>query len=210
MCTTLHPFICWWSFRLFPCLDWGEECCCEDTNAYIFWIIALSRYMPWSGIAGSYGSSFTILNSTTGILSPPLALFIVMLSKAHLTSHSRMSISRWVTTPSWLPGSLRPFLYSYSVYSCHLFLISSASVRSILFLSFIVPIFVWYAPLVSPVFLKRSLVFPIPLFSSISLHCSLRKAFLYLLAVLWNSAFKWVYLFFFSFAFHVSSFHSYL
>ena len=136
MCTTLHPFICWWSFRLFPCLDWGEECCCEDTNAYIFWIIALSRYMPWSGIAGSYGSSFTILNSTTGILSPPLALFIVMLSKAHLTSHSRMSISRWVTTPSWLPGSLRPFLYSYSVYSCHLFLTSSASVRSFLFLSF--------------------------------------------------------------------------
>ena len=33
-------------------------------------------------------------------------------------------------------------MYSSSVYSCHLFLISSASVRSILFLSFIVPIFV--------------------------------------------------------------------
>ena len=33
------------------------------------------------------------------------------------------------------------FLYSSSVYSCHLFLISSASVRSIPFLSFIEPIF---------------------------------------------------------------------
>ena len=32
------------------------------------------------------------------------------------------------------------------------------------------------------------------LFSSISLHWSLRKAFLFLLAILWNSAFKWVYL----------------
>ena len=31
---------------------------------------------------------------TTGIPSPPLALFIVMLPKAHLTSHSRMSGSR--------------------------------------------------------------------------------------------------------------------
>ena len=30
------------------------------------------------------------------------------------------------------------------------------------------------------------------LFSSISLHCSLRKAFLSLLSVLWNSAFRWV------------------
>ena len=32
--------------------------------------------------------------------------------------------------------------------------------------------------LVSPIFLKRSLVFPILLFSSISLYCSLKKAFL--------------------------------
>ena len=46
----------------------------------------------------------------------------------------------------------------------------------------------------SLIFLKRSLVFPILLFSSISLHCSLRKAFLSLLAILWNSAIKWVYL----------------
>ena len=37
------------------------------------------------------------------------SLFIVMLSKAHLTSHSRKFISRWVTTSSWLSGSLRPF-----------------------------------------------------------------------------------------------------
>ena len=41
---------------------------------------------------------------------------------------------------------------------------------------------------------KSSLVFPILLFSSISLHCSLRKSFLSFLAILWNSAFKWVYL----------------
>ena len=37
-------------------------------------------------------------------------------------------------------------------------------------------------------------VFPILLFSSISLHCSLSKAFLSLLAICWNSAFRWVYL----------------
>ena len=54
-----------------------------------------------------------------------------MLPKARLTSHSRMSGSRWVITPSWLFGSWRSFLHSSSVYSCHLFLISSASVRSI-------------------------------------------------------------------------------
>jgi len=32
-----------------------------------------------------------IPSPSTGIPSPPLALFVVMLSKAHLTSHSRMS-----------------------------------------------------------------------------------------------------------------------
>ena len=117
-----------------------------------------------------------------------------MLPKAHLTSHSRMSSSSWVITLSWLSGSWRSFLHSSSVYSCHLFLISSASIRSLPFLSFIVPIFVWNFPLISLIFLKRSLVFPILLFSSISLHWSLRKAVLSLLVILWNSAFKWVYL----------------
>ena len=106
-----------------------------------------------------------------------------MLPKAHLTSHSRTSGSRWMITPLWLSGSWRSFLYSSSVYSCHLFLISSASVWSLLFLSFIEPIFAWNIPLLSLIFLKRSLVFPILLFSSISLHWSLRKTFLSLLAI---------------------------
>ena len=44
--------------------------------------------------------------------------------------------------PSWFSGSFISFFYS-SVYSCHFFLISSASVRSITFMSFIEPIFAW-------------------------------------------------------------------
>jgi len=48
--------------------------------------------------------------------------------------------------------------------------------------------------LLSRVFLKRSLVFPILLFSFTSLHCSLKRAFLCVLAVLWSSPFSWVYL----------------
>ena len=83
-------------------------------------------------------SSFRIWNSSPGIPSPPLALFIVMLSRIHLTSHFRMSGSKWVTTPSRLSGSLRHFLYSSSVYSCHLLLISSAFARSLLFLAIII------------------------------------------------------------------------
>ena len=50
-------------------------------------------------------SSFRIWNSSVGVPSPPLVLFIVILPKAHLTSQSRMSGSRWVITPSWLSES---------------------------------------------------------------------------------------------------------
>ena len=130
------------------------------------WVFQICWHIECSTFTAS---SFRIWNSSTGIPSPPLAFFVVMLSKAHLTSHSGMSGSRWVMTPLWLSGSWRSFLYSSSVYSCHLFLISSASVRSRPFLSFIEPIFAWNFPLVSLIFLKRSLVFPILLFSSISL-----------------------------------------
>ena len=56
------------------------------------------------------------------------------------------------------------------------------------------PIFARNVHLVSLIFLTRSLVFPLLLFSSISLHWSLRKAFLSLLAILYNSAFKCEYL----------------
>ena len=58
-------------------------------------------------------SSSRIWNSLTGIPSPPLALFVVMLFKAHLTSHSRMSGSRSVITLSWLSGSLNVFFVQF-------------------------------------------------------------------------------------------------
>ena len=61
-------------------------------------------------------SSFRIWNSSTGIPSPLLALFIVMLPKAHVTSLSRISGSRLVMMPLWLSESWRSFLHSSSVY----------------------------------------------------------------------------------------------
>ena len=153
------------------------------------WLFQICWHIECSTSTASY---FRIWNSSTAIPSPPPALFVVMLPKAHLTLNSRMSGSRWVITPSWLSGSWRSFLYHSSLYSCHLFLISSAPVKSISFLSFIEPI--RNVPLVSLIFLKRSLVFPILFFPSLSLYRSLRKAFLPFLAILCNSAFKWVYL----------------
>ena len=126
-------------------------------------------------------SSLRIWNSSTGIPLPPLALFIVMLPKAHLTSHSRMSGSRWVITPSWLSGLWRSFLYSSSVYSCHLFLISSAFLGPHHFCPLLCPslheIFRWYL-----IFLKRSSSFPFycfPLF--LCIDCWGRLSYLSLL-----------------------------
>ena len=105
----------------------------------------------------------------------PLALFVVMLPRAHLTSLSGISGSKWVTTPPWSSGSLTPFWYSSAVYSCYLLLISSASVTSLAFLSFIVPILPWNLLSISLISSMRSLVFPILLFSCLSLHHSFKN-----------------------------------
>ena len=88
------------------------------------WVFQICWHVDYSTLTAS---SFRIC--TAGISSPPIALFIVMLPKVHLTSHFRMSGFRWMIAPSWVSGSWRSFLYS-SVYSCHL-LKSSVSVRSI-------------------------------------------------------------------------------
>ena len=66
-----------------------------------YWVFQICWYMECSTFTAS---SFRIWNSSAGIPSPPLALFIVMLPKVHLTLHSRMSGSRWVIIPSWLSG----------------------------------------------------------------------------------------------------------
>ena len=85
-------------------------------------------------------SSFRIWNSSAGIPSPWLASFVVMLLKALLTSHSRMFGSQWVTAPSWLSRSLRPFFYSF--FLCVL----ATSSQSLLLL---LDLF-WFCPLLCP------------------------------------------------------------
>ena len=147
------------------------QCCCHC------WIFQICWYTECSTLTASL---FRILNSLAEMPSPLLVfiVFIVMLPKAHLTSYSKKSDSRWVSTSSFLSRSLRSFLYSSSIYSCHLFLISFTSIRSILFLIFIMPILAQNVPLISRVILKRSLVYPSYFSPSISLHCLFKKVFL--------------------------------
>ena len=68
------------------------------------------EYSTWTA------SYFRIWKSSAGISAPPLALLVVMFPKTYFTPHSRISGCRWVTTPSWLSQSLRPFLHSYCCY----------------------------------------------------------------------------------------------
>ena len=95
--------VVWAFFGIAFLLDWKENwplpVLGHCWGFQICWYIVCST---------STASSFRIWNDSTGIPSPPLALFIVMLSKATLTLHSRMSGSRWVIT-SWLYVSWRSF-----------------------------------------------------------------------------------------------------
>ena len=82
--------------------DWNDlfQSCSHCWIFQICWHIECSTFTA---------SSFRIWNSSTGIPSPLLALFIVMLPKDNLTSHSRMFGSRWMITRSWISGLWRSF-----------------------------------------------------------------------------------------------------
>ena len=77
------------------------------------WVFQICLHIECSTFTAS---SFRIWNSSAGTPSLLLALFRVMLPKAHLTLHSRMSGSKWVITPTWLSGSLRSFLYFFCAF----------------------------------------------------------------------------------------------
>ena len=97
--------VVWTLFDIAFPWDWNENWPIPVFHCWVFqicWHIECSTFTA---------SSFRILNSSAGIPSPPLALFVVMLPKAYLTSHTRMSYSRWVLTPSLLSGSWKSVLY---------------------------------------------------------------------------------------------------
>ena len=108
-------WIVFWTFFGIALLwDWNES-----WTFPVLWPL-LYFLMCWHIECTTFtASSFRIWNSSNGIASSPLALFIVILPKAHLTSCSRMSSSRWVITSLQLSRSLRTLLYSSSMYPCH-------------------------------------------------------------------------------------------
>ena len=101
--------VIWTSFGISFLWDWNENW------PYPFcghcWVFQMCWHIECSTFTAS---SFRIWNSSTGIPSPPLALFVVMLPTTHLTFHSRISGSRWVITPSWLSRSLRSLYWDHS------------------------------------------------------------------------------------------------
>ena len=96
----------WTSFGIAFLWNWNENWIFPSCGHC--WVLQLCWHIECRTLTVS---SFRMWNSSAGISSPPLALLVVMLPKAHLTLNSRMCGSRWVITSSWLSGSLRSFLY---------------------------------------------------------------------------------------------------
>ena len=102
--------VVWAFFGIAFLWDWNENCPFQ-----VLWpLLSFSNLLVYWEQYTSVAKSFRSWNSSTGIPLPPLAFFRVMLPKAHLTSHSRVSGSMWVITSLWLSGSWRSFLYSSS------------------------------------------------------------------------------------------------
>ena len=89
-----------WTFFVIPFFGIGMKTDHFQSCGHC-WVFQSCWHIECSSLIAS---SFRIWNGSTGILSPPLALFVVMLPKAHLALHSRMSGSRWMITQLCLSG----------------------------------------------------------------------------------------------------------
>ena len=98
-----------WTFLALPFFGIGMKTDLFQSCSH-YWGFQICWHTEWRTLTAS---SFRIWNSSAEIPSPPLALFVVIFPKAHLTSHSRIYGSRWATTPSWLSRSLRPFFVQF-------------------------------------------------------------------------------------------------
>ena len=92
--------VVWTFFGIALRWDWNENWPFQSCGHC--WVFQICWHFECSTLTAT---SFRIWNRSAGIPSIPLALFIAMLPKAHLTSHSRISGSSWVITPLWLSGS---------------------------------------------------------------------------------------------------------
>ena len=81
-----HCAVVWAFFGIAFLLDWNENWPFPVLKTPLLSFPNLLAY--WA--QHFHSIIFRIWNSSPGIPSPPLALFIVMLPKTHLTSHSRM------------------------------------------------------------------------------------------------------------------------
>ena len=89
--------VVWAFFGIAFLWDWNEKWPFQSCGHC--WVFQIHWHIEFSI---STASSFRILNSSAGILTPPVAFFVVLLPKVHLTSDSWTPGSGWVITPLWL------------------------------------------------------------------------------------------------------------
>ena len=107
----LYAFLCRWTFRLLLCLGYWKQCCSEHDGGHVsFQIMVFSRYMPTSGIAGSYGNSpFSFLRTSILFSIVAIPIFIPTNSVEGLPFlHTLSSIYSVQFSCSIVSHSLRP------------------------------------------------------------------------------------------------------
>ena len=105
----LNPFICWWTFRFFPCIGYCEWCCNEHRDVCILLNESFVQIYTQEWIVRSYGSSiFSFLRNlhTVSIVVVPTYIPINSVRQfpflQHLFSVNLLITAIWTCVRSYL------------------------------------------------------------------------------------------------------------
>ena len=151
-------------------------------------VFLISWHIEWSTFTAS---SFRSWNSSTEIPSSPLALSVVMLPRLtwlHIPGY--LALGKWSHHYGYLGHEDLQFCCVFLVPLLNIFCFCQVHTISVLYWAHLC----MNCSLGISNFLEVISSLSLSIFSSISLQWSLRKAFLSLLDIFWNSVFRWVYL----------------
>ena len=117
----LYPFLCWWTFRLLPCLGYCKQCCSEHWGACILSFtrgvccrLVLPRLLGCRGRAGVS----TEWEAGQWFFSPAVNWYECTVHNRYSWSHMNSTVSKPVVVGGMVAPKMGFALYIFLYYCC--------------------------------------------------------------------------------------------